>query len=247
MATILSSLDQDWNLLVRSTTARHALRTWAAEGEAILGTLSTLDDLLFLTKQGTDPADSDKVLAALARRAATLGDEVAARALLQCLAPGLCRLANKYGSRDAEIATEVIGYAYERIRTFPIERRPRAIAANILADTHQKMWRSRQRKRVETVALEEASVASTPVAEDCTAELLALVASAVKAGKLTREAAEIIVMTRVYDQDIATIADAEGIDPQTLRQRRRRAEARLTELPEVQAELADLGRIPAAI
>lgn len=245
MATVLGSLDYDWKILVRSSAARKAIRTWQAEGVAVLADVTNLNDLLTWTKQGIDPAESDKVLAALAGRSSH--DEVAARALLQCLAPGLCRLASKYGARNPEVATEVIGAAYERIRTYPIERRPRAIAANVLADTHQKLWRARQRKVVETCALEEMTAAAAPVDTTATEELLGLIATAVRTGKLTREAAEVIVLTRVYDVDIASIADSEGVDPQTLRQRRRRAEARLSELPEVQAEIAEKAEYATAV
>lgn len=224
MATLLGSLDYDWKILVRSRDAKAALARWA--DDPILGNLTSLSDLLVWTKQGTPPAEADAVLAALARRAC-VGDEVAARSLMQCLAPGLCRLAGKYGARNPEVVAEVIGAAYERIRTYPIERRPRAIAANVIADTHQKLWRARQRKQVETCALEECATAAAPEVETSTQELVELVAEAVKAGRLTREAAEVIVLTRIYDVDIATLAAAEGLDPQTMRQRRRRAEARL--------------------
>lgn len=225
MGTLLGALDYDWKLLVRSGKARQALRLWSED--PVLGNLTRLDEVLEWTKQGTDPADSDRVLAALARRASVDADEVAARTLLQCLAPGLCRLAGKYGARDPDVVSEVIAAAYERIRTYPIDRRPRAIAANVIADTHQKLWRARQKKQVETCALEECATAAAPVEETATQELVQLVAEAVKAGRLTREAAEVIVLTRVYDVDIASLAEAEGLDPQTMRQRRRRAEARL--------------------
>ena len=89
------------------------------------------------------PADADRVLLALVRRAVA-GDALAARVLLQLLLPGTRALARRWwalGDADERAAAAVTA-VYHRIRRYPIERRPGRVAANILLDAAQELRRA---------------------------------------------------------------------------------------------------------
>lgn len=62
---------------------------------------------------------------------------------------------------------------------------------------------------------------------NATTELIGLVEGAIRAGKLSLENTRLILMTRVADRPITTVPGCAGKDPQTLRERRLRAEALL--------------------
>jgi len=59
------------------------------------------------------------------------------------LLPGAKALARRLGwlGDPHERAAAVTATLYEQIRTYPIGRRPARIAANLLADTHQRLLR----------------------------------------------------------------------------------------------------------
>jgi DNA-directed RNA polymerase specialized sigma24 family protein len=62
-------------------------------------------------------------------------DEVAARVVLQRLLPGLVGRARRWSSRPAggvDALDELLAAAWTVIRTFPVERRPRHLVANLL-------------------------------------------------------------------------------------------------------------------
>jgi hypothetical protein len=66
---------------------------------------------------------------------------VAARALLQALVPGLHRLARTVGGGSDEAAAELVALAWARIVTYPFERRPGRVAANVLLDVRKTYLR----------------------------------------------------------------------------------------------------------
>ena len=68
-------------------------------------------------------------------------DPLAARLVLQALLPGLKALAGRLlleaDERD-EVWSALLAHCWERIRSYPLERRPARIAANTLLDTLQE-------------------------------------------------------------------------------------------------------------
>lgn len=60
--------------------------------------------------------------------------------------PAIKNLTSKFSTCGAwsaeETAAVVVAAMWERIRTYPIERRPRKVAANLALDTRQRVWRS---------------------------------------------------------------------------------------------------------
>lgn len=231
MAAVVDALETEWTHLATSRPAREALERWA-DDPALWG-FRDLDDVVEFANRRRQAAASDRVLAALARQAHV--DDVAARTLLQAVLPGLKSVIRTYGRNGTndEIGSAVIAVAFERIRRYPIERRPAHIAANILLDTRQAI----SRRRARDLALDE--VMGAPADERCllripartepsaAEELVGLIDDAVRAGAVSHDAACVIVLTRVADVPIGELARSQRDDVRALRQRRRRAELSL--------------------
>lgn len=231
---LLTALETDWHLLASSPAARRVLRRWSATDEALAG-FEDLHQLLAHVQRRGFPAQSDRLLAALAARAPC--DDLAARTLLQALLPGFKSLvvAYRWTGPAEDVASAVVAAGYERIRTYPIDRRPARIAANVLHDTRQVMFRRAQRaallrEEVGPVESEDALSGGDPAdGEERSSgeELLGLVGEAVRRGLLSRENARLIIVSRIGDVPLAELAALEGCELQTMRRRRLRAEARL--------------------
>ncbi len=69
--------------------------------------------------------------------------------VLQALMPGLKMLMATYrwSASPEDVATAVIEAAFERIRHYPCQRRPARVAANLLHDTREPLWRDACRER----------------------------------------------------------------------------------------------------
>jgi hypothetical protein len=131
-------LDRDWSRLLRSSAAANALDRWSSD-PALAG-VGSLQDLLD-RRAAAGPVEADAVLRALVTRARH--DQVAVRTLLQAVIPGLHRLARTVGRGSDDAAAELVGLAWDRIATFPVERRPGNVAANILLDVRKGFLQDR--------------------------------------------------------------------------------------------------------
>jgi hypothetical protein len=146
----MEALDADWAALCEHAEGRAALRRWAAECPP-LAELTELEQLRELVHGSRDLDLVDTVLGWLLRLAAVSGgdDQTACRVLLKLLAPGLGKLARTLSwlpDEPSERQGAVLGTATELIRTctwWP--RRHRAIAKNLLMDTHMLLRRAHRR------------------------------------------------------------------------------------------------------
>jgi hypothetical protein len=223
-------LDQEWVEVVASPSTRRRLTEWSRTSRQLRG-FNDLGAVVDYANRRGKPRESDQVLSALAQRAST--DDVAARTLLQAVMPGMRSLAHRYSEVASSVGEDpvslVIGLTYERIRTYPFDRRPQRIAANVLLDTRQRLQRTVGRPRPTIVSLESLSLEPAgggPSAD----ESCALLDRAVARRVIAARDADLIALTRLRDHPIAELADHLGCRAQTLRQRRRRAEARLVAL-----------------
>jgi hypothetical protein len=227
METVFDQLDRDWIALIRRPSSIEEL----SEACALAGASSPLD--FVPTMRRADWATADAVLIHLAHRA-TAGSEVANRAILQLLVSGTCRLAAKWrvlGTRE-ECAAAAVAAVFSRIRRYPLERRPRKIAANILMDANQdlaRMAREVLAERDRIAALEPSLLAARPEVAHATSadELRELIDDAIADGRVPRHWAELIVATHIEGADLPTIARRTGTPVRTLQWRRRHAEAAL--------------------
>ena len=257
--TAFTLLEADWAPLA----TRPVPDRWRQD--PALAAHRTLADLIAATERRADPCASDLILAALVRRASdSPADELAARTLLQMLLPGAKALARRLpwlGDRG-ERAAAVTACLYERIRAYPYQRRPARIAANLLADTRQRLLQATSTPRaaagarggrpleVSLEGLAEQGVLPEPSPPELSPaeELLALLVWAVGGGHLTRTQAQLIGQSRIAGTSCEELGAAAGLGAHSMRRRRQRAEGALRRAARAAGPLAELppisGRVP---
>ncbi len=225
---LFRALDADWTNTCRSRTRGTIPCAW--RDDAVLHGFERLDELIAAVRAGChDPEATDQILAALARRVAT--DDLAARALLQAVLPGLWNVAKRLGHArvDDELEADVLMEATDRIRTYPIERRPRAIAANITWDVFGRIYRRRHRPQPATLSLETHDIEQRPndAAPDPSVEVVSLIADARSRRRLADADAQLLLAIAVGDDTIRARAAREGTTYAAMCERWCRARRRL--------------------
>ena len=228
-------LADDWQDLLRSPAAHRLLRWCRTELEIPGDDLDQVVDQIWTAGR----AEADQHLARIVSRARD--DASAARLLLHVLRPGLRSLAGRLTRThpQADADDELLAIAWEKIRCYPIERRPRSIAANILLDTRKQYLRWIDKGlpwiNLEDLADTSALLIATASAEEelLNAEPVSLqlvhsqLVSAMTDGTITPTAAEIIWRTRIEGEPECDVAADYGVKLRTLQRRRQRAERRL--------------------
>jgi DNA-directed RNA polymerase specialized sigma24 family protein len=197
----------------------------------VLGEFDDLCQVVDVANRRGRVQESDQILCALARNAGL--DDLAARTLLQALMPGMRCLARRYkgaaASDGEDSASLVVALTYERIRTYPFDRRPCRIAANVLFDARQWLQRAVSRPGPALVSLE--SLPFEPAGDEGPGyEPGDLLGEAVAQHVILARDADLIALTRLHDRPVSELAARLGCPAPTLRQRRRRAEQRLLAL-----------------
>ena len=224
---LIERLEAEWSALAAGPL-QGRLRRWAADEPALAGFATPPQLLRHLRSLRGRRADEDAILAALVRQAGA--DPQAARVVLQALLPGLKALAGRLllepDERD-EIWSALLAHCWERIRCYPIERRPSRIAANVLLDTLQKTTRElkRQRRDRGDLAGDEAPERAATALDG--ADVERLLRRAVHATAISKEEAELILRTRIDGAEMGAVARESGVSYHALNTRRLRAEKRL--------------------
>jgi hypothetical protein len=230
MVSVFDLLDQEWR---RLRDDDRAARRLPEVGEAAGGAGSFGGVERFVRSAG--PAEADRVLVALVARSVE-GDTLAARVLLQLLLPGVRRLARTWwvlGDAE-ERAAAAVAATYDRIRHYPLARRPRRVAANVLMDAAADLRRAARSAApvtgpaVDSVDTFAALAAGAHGAVHPALELAGVLADAVAAGLVTAADAELIAASRIVGTSLSEIARRRGAKLRTLQWRRKRAEAALT-------------------
>jgi hypothetical protein len=228
MVSVFDLLDHEWR---RLRSDERAARRLPEVAEAAGGACSLDGVERFVRTAG--PADADRVLVALVARSVE-GDALASRVLLQLLLPGVRRLARTWwvlGDAD-ERAAAAVAATYDRIRHYPLARRPRRVAANVLMDAAADLRRAaRAAVPVPASALEavdalEASIGRTGSVHPAL-ELADVLTDAVADGLVSAADAELIAASRIGGTSLSEIARRRGAKLRTLQWRRKRAEAAL--------------------
>lgn len=231
----LDLLDLEWATLAHSPTTQTWFEAWRDEAAPAVPCGTAQELVTFFENRRRPRTHDDTVFRGLAVRAST-GDSMAARMVVQLLMPGWRSLARRYAwlQSPEEIQALVVAIAYERISSYPALRRPGGVAANILGDTQQWLLRRLPDLDREVLTPRPPDVPPpwSPPEEEPAAgeELLALLCAAVEDGLITRENATLIARTRFGSCTIRELARREGVDPDTVRHRRQRAELRLRAL-----------------
>ena len=232
----------EWEHLQESSTVHHRVTAWDLPGGPIeISERRALDDVLARTGFLADRSDDcgDQVLLALVRLAAH--DELAARVVLQRVLPGLVAVARRRGpiSGGPKVAfEELVATAWIAIRTYPVDRRPRKVAANLVRDAEYGAFvqPKRLRSASERVGLpvepseQEARLDGRPMAigPDPRAELDELLAAADPA--LLDDADRAFVGAVVAGADTVGLCTRFAISERTVRNRRRQVESRLRQV-----------------
>jgi hypothetical protein len=140
---VLVQLDREWEQIADSLAGRRAVRRWAKD-EPVLAGVRSLRHVVDRVNERGHADRSDAILLVLVRHAAT--DDLAARTVLQAMMPAVKSMTSKFSTCGAwsaeETAAVVVAAMWERIRMYPVGRRPRKVAANLALDTRQRVWRS---------------------------------------------------------------------------------------------------------
>lgn len=218
-ATLLVRLDADWSRVRDTPALRLALSEWGAAEPALR---HTSPQALVDHVRAAGPAEADAVLAALAARAGA--EEPAARVLLHLVLPALVVMAGRYRWLDAdERAALVVAAAYERIRTYPIARRPRRIAANIVLDTRKRLFAALPSTADPVLTSSERG---DPDPGYAAVEARHVLHGALRRGDLDAEAARLLWLTHGLGLTSRQVAAATGMTAAQVRQRCSRAARR---------------------
>ena len=127
-----------WPTLAARLDGEAILVRWAAAEPALAG-LSSVHDLLAVWAEGSASDGPDVVLAALVRLAAVDGgrDDDALLLTLHLLSGLVRTMARQLADLNPDILDVVVGELACQIRRYPWQRRPRAIAANLRAETRR--------------------------------------------------------------------------------------------------------------
>jgi DNA-directed RNA polymerase specialized sigma24 family protein len=224
---LIERLEAEWPALASGALLAR-LRVWS-EQEPVLASFATPQQLLRRLRglRGHHRAE-DEILAALLRQAQT--DPLAARVVLQALLPGLKALARRIlldASERDELWSALLAHCWERIRSYPLERRPARIAANTLLDTLKKTTHELRRNRRDRDQYSHEPPTEQAALNPAGTDVERLVQRAIAAAAISEEEAELILRTRIDGTDLHVLADAAGLAYHTVKVRRLRAEKRL--------------------
>jgi DNA-directed RNA polymerase specialized sigma24 family protein len=216
---VFDALAAEWRTLPHTPSNLARYEQWKAADSAFRF-WSNAAELVSFAQRRHQPIASDRALALLASRASC--DDLAARALLQAVEPGLRALMSRYHwlAPAEDLSASAVAWAWERIRSYPFRRRPERIAANVLLDTAYRLrleWRSRP------ALMEESMVNDIEIEVGYeTVELLDLITR-----QLDEVGTAVVLRTRLLDESVEEVASSLGCQATALRERRRRAERRL--------------------
>jgi DNA-directed RNA polymerase specialized sigma24 family protein len=157
-------------------------------------------------------------------------EPLAGRFVLEALFPGLKNLSRRVLAQQSdreEVWCLLLACAWERIATYPLERRPTRVAANVLLDTlHDSLayLRAEARQRRDLVPHPSPTPSAAGTGDPDVERLLG---TAIGDGAITASEAELILATRIDGRSLATEAEAAGVAYNTMKVRRQRAERRL--------------------
>ena len=247
-SSLPSRLNAEWRELSTAPSAGSTLSRWAGVHPA-LAEAGSLQELLRQISRA-EPARRDPMLVALLALAQD-GDRLAGRVVLQVMLPKAVRVAMSVvrrpdvgGDREEAYATAVAAL-WQVITTYPIERRPRRVTANLALDTLAVVQRghtgsSHIVRRFPERPCADLRQVCEPVHYDpepdelagpADAELLMLLAWGVRTGVLELDQARLLARAYALDGQpagsSAKVAAQCGLSAAALRQRCHRLARRL--------------------
>jgi excisionase family DNA binding protein len=216
---VFAQLEREWAVVASDMMAFRSLRAWAVAVPGLDG-FASLAELVATVSHMGDPDRSCRLLANLLVIAD--GDDLAARAVLQAIVPGLRQAAKRrwlwqtgggpWGSAD-DIAAEAVsaGWAAIRLRAGQRHDRPAAVIVRAveghLRQTHAA-WRREAARGAALPPGREPSQSGEDAARSVEAQAAALITGAVRAGVLNQMDARLVFVTGVLGSSVADAARA---------------------------------------
>jgi DNA-directed RNA polymerase specialized sigma24 family protein len=222
---VVSRLEREWVALRRPLT--HQLLEWGRRERALARFRSPEELVRFLRTPGCWAA-KDATLGALLARARA--EPLAGQVVLEAILPGLKRTAERVilDAHDREELWQLLlACAWEQIHSYPLERRPSRIAANLILDTRRRALDEFKRERLSRSELPAEPLGVAAAAAELESDVEGLLDRAVAADAITRGEAELILRTRIDRLSVKAVADRLGLPYITAYMRRQRAERRL--------------------
>jgi hypothetical protein len=220
-------LEHDWRREQHRPLLRSQFQAWR-EAEPALSRFEDPAALLrFLRVPGSNDG-KDAALCALLVQAKS--EPLAGRVVLEAILPGLKKLAGRIlvdAREREELWSALMACAWERIRTYPVERRPRKVAANLLLDCLRGTLAALTGARRAAVLGSFAALGELEAPRRCEGDVDALLAEARTAGAVSRYEANLILATRIDGVPLSALARSQRVSFDTLKHRRQRAERRL--------------------
>lgn len=228
--TIIDELDHEWRRLVASGSLDRALKRWGDQDDRLRAFPSAAELMSFLKHPLTSAPSQDDVLVALL----TIGrrDRLACRLVLQRFVPALNRMvAWDQPFAVAEWACHVVAEAFEVVATYPVEQRPRRVAANVVMDVRKRLYvlLADHRTSQEELGSQPFGGMTAPDPAE-RVEVAQLIDWGRRQTKLPPDVAELIVSTRVLGFTVKELAHRLGVPSARLRQRISRGEQRFREV-----------------
>lgn len=225
----VTRLERDWRRELAGHVLADHLHDWRRR-EPVLRPFKCPAALLAWLRRSRPGAREDAVLLALLRCAR--GDPLAARFVLQAMMPALKRLSAGVpvdADEQAELWSTLLRCAWECIRGYPLQRRPRRVAANIRLDVLHDVVRAHRLGTVERRRAAPCPPALLPAVSVLRAagDVDGLLSRAVRAGAVSAGEAELVAATRIDGRSLVSLATHMGVPYDALRMRRARAERRL--------------------
>ena len=229
---VIRRLEAEWRVVAVSEWLRRRLQMWAVEQPQ----LSFEDGHRLMAaahrRDVTSWAERDQILAALLDRFED--DVVARRVALQIVLPGVKSLIDGLRGWDVEErAARVLATAIEVLAHCAAEPARTPPSFRVFTNTRRRVLRAAIRHRSEPLVLVEdlSYLEGTPGPEassgDEKRQLEELVEWVRGRGRVREDVARVVVLSRAAGVSMDEMAAAEGVNPQTLRRRRLRAEQRL--------------------
>ena len=228
---LIRRLETEWRVLAPSRWLRDRLRAWSAEDDRLA--FDDGDQLVSAAQRrnAASWAERDQVLTALLERADE--DPVARRVALQVVLPGVKSLIDGVRGWDVEErAARVVATTVDVLAWCAAEPAGSPPGFRIYANTRRRVLRSAVRHRSEPVVFVDdctnLEIRDDPPHGDNDADAFdRLIEWVQRHGRIQEDAARLVVMTRTAGVSVEELASVQNIDPQTLRQRRLRAERRV--------------------
>ena len=223
-----NALEGDWRRVICSESLSARFRQWQ-EREPALARFADVAALIRFMRARGSHAQKDAVLCALLVWAKH--EPIGARVVLEAVRPGLlnlsARIARSARERD-EVWAMMLLAIWEGIRCYPLARRPRRVAANLLLDTMHRTLVELGRESAWRAAWSFSGQESDSEApQEIDRDLDGLLERARRAGAVSAEEGELILSSRIDGVELAELARSAGISYGAMKMRRQRAERRL--------------------